>query len=305
MFTGIRRIGFVLLATFLALAIFWPTCAKQTVNREPYGPPTPIFHVLGVKPPKLFCEAAFLQDNSTMEKLYGKEEYNVRPIASITKLITALTFLDFGVDWDKTIEMDTTDSNNSSRSPLRAGDVYKVRDLFHSSLMASDNRATRALARSTGVPMDSFVARMNHKVDSLGLYSIKVEEVTGLSENNVASAYDLARLVNIATANPTIQAALLTKQYTFISEKRKRLITVGNTDRLLFSEWNIQGGKTGYIGESGYCFAVRLSDEKGRDLTGVVLGARSNGRRFRETTKLFQWAFSALDKLQENTFGNL
>jgi serine-type D-Ala-D-Ala endopeptidase (penicillin-binding protein 7) len=216
-----------------------------------------------------------------------------------------LTFLDFKVDWDKTIEMDTSDANNSSRSPLRAGDVYRVRDLFHCSLMSSDNRATRALARSTGVSTDSFIVMMNRKVDSLGLFSIKVDEVTGLSENNVASAYDLARLVNIASATPTIQTALLTKQYSFISEKRKRLITLGNTDRLLFSEWNVQGGKTGYIGESGYCFAVRIANDKGHDLTGVVLGAHSNSRRFKEATKLFQWAFTALDKLQANTIGKL
>ena len=305
MYDVTKRIGFVSLSVFLAMTIFWPTPATQTLNKEYYGPPAPIFHTLDITPPKLFCEAAFLQDNSTSEKLYGKDEYNVRPIASITKLITALTFLDFKVDWDKTIEMDTADANNSSHSPLRAGDVYRVRDLFHCSLMSSDNRATRALARSTGVSTDSFVVMMNRKVDSLGLFSIKVDEVTGLSENNVASAYDLARLVNIASANPTIQTALLTKQYSFISEKRKRLITLGNTDRLLFSEWNVQGGKTGYIGESGYCFAVRVANDKGHDLTGVVMGARSNSRRFKEATKLFQWAFNALDKVQTNTIGKL
>ncbi len=305
MFDGIRRIGFAFLLIFIALTIFWPTSAKQSGNGEPYGPPAPIFYMLDIKPPKLYCEAAFLQDNISLEKLYGKDEYDVRPIASITKLITALTFLDFNVDWDNTIEMDTSDVNNSSRSPLRAGDVYRVRDLFHASLMSSDNRATRALARSTGVSLDSFVVLMNRKVDSLGLYSIKVEEVTGLSENNVASAYDLARLVNIASANETVQSALLTKQYIFISEKRKRTITLGNTDRLLFSEWRVQGGKTGYIGESGYCFAVRVADDKGHDLTGVVLGARSNSRRFKEATKLFQWAFSALDKVKDNTIGKL
>ena len=305
MYDVTKRIGFVSLSVFLAMTIFWPTPATQTITKEYYGPPAPIFHTLNVTPPKLLCEAAFLQDNSTSEKLYGKDEYNVRPIASITKLITALTFLDFKVDWDKTIEMDTSDANNSSRSPLRAGDVYRVRDLFHCSLMSSDNRATRALARSTGVSTDSFIVMMNRKVDSLGLFSIKVDEVTGLSENNVASAYDLARLVNIASANPTIQTALLTKQYSFISEKRKRLITLGNTDRLLFSEWNVQGGKTGYIGESGYCFAVRIANDKGHDLTGVVLGAHSNSRRFKEATKLFQWAFTALDKLQANTIGKL
>jgi serine-type D-Ala-D-Ala endopeptidase (penicillin-binding protein 7) len=305
MLDGIRRIGFVSLTVFLAIMIFWPTPASQTLSKEYYGPPAPIFHTLDITPPKMLCEAAFLQDNSTSEKLYGKDEYNVRPIASITKLITALTFLDFKVDWDNTIEMDTFDVNNSSRSPLRAGDVYRVRDLFHSSLMSSDNRATRALARSTGVSIDSFIVLMNRKVDSLGLYSIKVDEVTGLSENNVASAFDIARLVNIASSNETIQSTLCTKQYTYISEKRKRLITLGNTNRLLSSSWRIEGGKTGYIGESGYCFAVRVNDDKGHDLTGVVLGARSNSRRFKEAAKLFQWAFAALEKVQASTIGKL
>jgi D-alanyl-D-alanine endopeptidase (penicillin-binding protein 7) len=303
MYNGIRRIGFVIFSIFLAIAIFWPTPATQTVTKEYYGPPAPIFHTLSVSPPKLLCEAAFLQDNQTSEKLYGKDEYTIRPIASITKLITALTFLDFKVDWDKLVEMDTADANNSSRSPLRAGDVYRVRDLFHCSLMSSDNRATRALARSTGVSLDSFIVLMNNKVDSLGLFSIQIDEVTGLSENNVSSAYDIARLVNIASSNETIQSTLCTKQYTFMSEKRKRLITLGNTNRMLSSSWRIEGGKTGYIGESGYCFAVRVADDKGHDLTGVVLGAHSNSRRFREATKLFTWAFTALEKMRSNLAG--
>jgi len=305
MYDGTKRIGFVSLSVFLAMTIFWPTPATHTITKEYYGPPAPIFHTLSITPPKLLCEAALLQDNSTSEKLYGKDEYNVRPIASITKLITALTFLDFGVDWDKTIEMDTSDANNSSRSPLRAGDIYRVRDLFYCSLMSSDNRATRALARSTGVSIDSFIVLMNRKVDSLGLFSIKVDDVTGLSENNVGSAYDIARLVNIASTNETIQATLCTKEYSFLSEKRKRLVTLGNTNRMLSSSWRIEGGKTGYIGQSGYCFAVRVADDKGHDLTGVVLGAHSNSRRFKEVTKLFQWAFAALDKVQANTIGKL
>ena len=170
MYNGTRRIGFVSLSIFLALTIFWPTPSHTDPDQRILRPSGADFPYAGrLLLPKLFCEAAFLQDNSTSEKLYGKDEYNVRPIASITKLITALTFLDFKVDWDKTIEMDTADANNSSRSPLRAGDVYRVRDLFHCSLMSSDNRATRALARSTGVSIDSFIVMMNRKVDSLGL----------------------------------------------------------------------------------------------------------------------------------------
>lgn len=283
---------------WLTLAIFTSTPANLAICNGYMGPPAPPKVILETKAPLLYCESAYLFDNASKVKLYGKDEYDIRPIASITKLLTALTFLKFKVDWDKTIEMTMEDVENSSRSVLRAGHTYRVEDLFHASLMGSDNRATRALARSTGVPMDSFVVCMNKTANDLGLMTLSVEEPTGLSEQNVASAADVARLMNAAANNRTIGSTLQMKSYTFSSVNRKRQYTFGNTNRLLSGRWDVEGGKTGYIDEAGWCFVARVNDRNGHDLTAVVLGANSNTQRFRQTQKLFDWAFEQLDNRQ-------
>lgn len=283
-------------------AIFWVTLgiatsspANLAICNGFIGPPTPPKVILPDRAPLLACESAYLFDNASRIKLFGKDEYDIRPIASITKLLTALTFLDFKVDGDKTVEMTMADVENSSRSVLRAGHTYRVEDLIHASLMGSDNRATRALARSTGVSMDSFVVCMNKKADELGLLTLNVVEPTGLSEMNVASAADVARLMNAAANNTTIGSILQMKSYSFSSVNRKRQYTFGNTNRLLSGRWDVEGGKTGYIDESGWCFVARVNDRHGHDLTAVVLGANSNTQRFRQTQKLFDWAFGQLD----------
>jgi D-alanyl-D-alanine endopeptidase (penicillin-binding protein 7) len=260
------------------------------------GPPAPTKMVFDKTVPLLNCESAYLFDNSTRTKIYGKDEYEVRPIASITKLLTALTFLDFNVSQNKTVQMINEDVENSSRSVLRAGHVYRVWDLLHASLMGSDNRATRALARSTDVPMDSFVVCMNRKADQLGLLTISVEEPTGLSEKNVASAADVARLLNAAANNSTISSILQQKSYSFSSVNLGRQYTFGNTNRLLNGRWEVEGGKTGYIDEAGWCFVARANDRQGHDLTAVVLGANSNSQRFRQAQKLLDWAFGQLER---------
>ncbi len=285
------------------LAIFWVTLAIATSSPANLaicngfiGPPAPPKVILADRAPLLACESAYLFDNDSRIKLFGKDEYDIRPIASITKLLTALTFLDFNVEWNKTVEMTMEDVENSSRSVLRAGHTYRVEDLIHASLMGSDNRATRALARSTGLPMDSFVVRMNKKAVELGLLTLSVEEPTGLSERNVASAADVARLMNAAANNNTIGSILQMRSYSFSSVNRKRQYTFGNTNRLLSGRWDVEGGKTGYIDESGWCFVARVNDRHGHDLTAVVLGANSNTQRFRQAQKLFDWAFGQLDK---------
>ncbi len=268
--------------------------ANLAISSGPIGPPSPPQYKFHLKPPNLSCESACLYDNYSSVKLFGKDEDTPRPIASITKLLTALTFLDYGVNWDTTVAMIEADVENSSRSVLRAGHQYRVIDLLHASLMGSDNRATRALVRSTGVAPDSFVASMNSKARHLGLITLTVDEVTGLSENNVASAVDVARLLNFAAANKTISEILQKTEYNFESVNKHREYIFGNTNRLLHGRWLIEGGKTGYIDEAGWCFTARATDRDGRDLTAVILGAHSNRQRFAQAQRLFEWAFSQL-----------
>jgi D-alanyl-D-alanine endopeptidase (penicillin-binding protein 7) len=292
-----RRVGALLLAAIVLVVttgFVMVQPANVSVTPVPEGPPRPPTHQLTVKAPRVYCEAALLVDNRTNEMLYGKGQYDIRPIASITKLLTVLTWLDFGVDWESQITMTREDAYKSSRSRLRAGDTYRVRDLFMAALIASDNRAARALARSSGLSLDSFVVVMNRKARDLGLLTLTVEEVTGLSEKNVGSAADCARLLNLAASNQEIKRAMRSRTYEFVSTGYKRKYRLTNTNRLLRSRWYIEGGKTGYIFESGWCVAVRARDWHGNDLTAVVLGARSKSSRFSQAAKMFNWAFRGL-----------
>jgi len=286
-------------ATILIISsIIYITPVNLSSAAEVICPPPPAGVALKSKQPRLYCKSAVLYDNKTSQKLYGRHEYDVRPIASITKLLSALTLLDFNVNWNDTMLMTREDARNSSRSRLRAGDKYLVKDLFHASMMCSDNRATRTLARSTGLTIDSFVVIMNKKADELGLLTMNVEEPTGLSEKNVASAEDCARLINIATSNPTLKKVMRRRVYRFKSLKRKRNHQIVNTNRLLKSRWYVYGGKTGYIYESGWCLTAKVSDYNGNDLTVVVLGASSKSSRFTQASKLLRWAFKELEKLE-------
>ncbi len=291
---ALKRILLLLGATAFTLVVALVSPANLAITSGLVGPLPPKVDI--TRPaPYVNCESACLFDNYNSVKLYGKDEHIVRPIASITKLLTALTFLDYKVDWDKEVPMIMSDVENSSRSVLRAGHIYRVRDLIHASLMGSDNRATRALARSTGVSPDSFVIAMNAKARELGFLSMHVEEPTGLSENNVGNAEDVARLLNTAANNETISRILQEKQYTFFSVNKHRQYIFGNTNRLLHGRYEVEGGKTGYIEEAGWCFTARATDRYGHDLTAVVLGAHSNGQRFTQAQKLFDWAFSQLN----------
>jgi D-alanyl-D-alanine endopeptidase (penicillin-binding protein 7) len=294
MFRRLSRLVAVLVALPLITGLVMVEPANVALTPSLEGPPRPPLTEVKRKPPRVYAKSAFLIDNESNSVLYAKNQYEVRSIASITKLLTVLTWLDCDVDWDTEIKMTRADAHNSSRSRLRSGDVYKVKDLFMATLMASDNRAARTLARSSGLAMADFVAAMNRKALSLGLLTMSVDEVTGLSEKNVASAVDCARLLNIAAAHPEIKQALRKRAHVFVSSGYQRKYRLVNTNRLLRSRWFVEGGKTGYILRAGWCLAVRARDWHGRDLTAVVLGAGSKSARFSQAAKMFDWAFSAL-----------
>lgn len=292
-----RRIS---LTAVFCLSLVWclSICMVERANLAALpgleGPPLPPCPEMQRKAPRVYCRSAVLLDNETGHYLYSRNPYQVRPIASITKLLTTLTWLDFKVDFDSSIEMTVSDVRNSSKSHLRAGDRYKIKDLLYATLMSSDNRAARALARSTGLSIEEFADSMNAKAYRLGLLTMHVIEPTGLSEQNVATAADCARLLNIAAETPVLKKVMKTRRYQFTSLKRKRQHVLGNTNRLLLSRWYVEGGKTGYIFESGWCVAVRVTDWHHHDLTAVVLGANSKSSRFTQATKLFRWAFREL-----------
>jgi D-alanyl-D-alanine endopeptidase (penicillin-binding protein 7) len=157
-------------------------------------------------------------------------------------------------------------------------------------LIASDNAAARALARISPSGSEGFVARMNEKAAELGLTSTSYADPSGLLSENLSSAYDMARLITLASSDERISNIMRTPEYS-VSTANHRLISFHTTNHLLrSSDVDVRAGKTGFISKAGYCLATALRlPQGGPEVAVVVLGARSNAGRFMETRNLFGW----------------
>jgi serine-type D-Ala-D-Ala endopeptidase (penicillin-binding protein 7) len=240
----------------------------------------------------VYARNAIVIDPTTDEVLYEKDSSASVPIASLTKLMSALVFLEQKPDFDREVEVTRAELAGAGHTRLRNGERVSIGNLMHMSLMCSDNAATRVLARESGLPPDTFVARMNAKARELGMRSTHYVEPTGLDERNLSTAADIARVLHAAGEQPTIRRITTTPTYVFTSELRRRSVLheVHNTNRLLASSrYEIACGKTGFINEAGYCFATWLRD-RGRDLIAVVLGAPTGATRFADVVRLVQHA---------------
>jgi D-alanyl-D-alanine endopeptidase (penicillin-binding protein 7) len=239
--------------------------------------------------PRLHAKAAYVVDATNHRVLFQKNPERPFPIASLTKLMTALVFFQTQPEFDRYVTITAQDKRHSSRSHIRAGEEISVRDLIHAALMSSDNVATKALVRTCGVPYDEFIARMNAMADSLGLDGAHFVEPTGLDERNVATASDCAKLLQLASTNPIVSAVMQKASYDFTSNRRRHQLV--NTNRLLRSKWRVTAGKTGFIHEAGYCLATNVETAAGTEITAVLLGAPSNTMRFAEARRLLDWSY--------------
>lgn len=227
--------------------------------------------------------SAVVVDVLTGDVLYGKNPERIQPIASITKLMTALVFLDTNPDFSRTSAIPAECMTLPTRKRFRAGERVMLYDLLCSALIASDNMAAKALALSTG-PEPVFVARMNAKAKSLGLLETHFADPTGLNPDNVSTAMDCARLVSIAARDDRISQIMRTQDYVFRSDRGfHRLHT---TNRLLRTDLDIVGAKTGFIRQSGYCLTTFVRDKNQREVAATVLGSRSNTKRFTDMKKI-------------------
>lgn len=217
-----------------------------------------------------------------------------QPIASITKLMTALVFLDNNPGWDNEYEILAEDKVEGGRLNLFLGDRVSIRNLFYTSLVASDNGATAALARSTGLSEKEFVSRMNKKAQRLGLSKTRFADPAGLGEGNLSTAHDVAFLAQAALRRPEIREATVKRDYSFQTlDGREK--TVESTDNLLFAEGTstplILGGKTGYTEKAGYCFVGWFRSLGGEEVISVILNSAGKNERFRESRNLAAWVF--------------
>jgi len=208
---------------------------------------------------RLKSNCALVLDQEGQRVLYAKNDDSVVPIASITKLMTALVVLDSDQPLDEPIKIrkEDRDGLKGTRSRLSVGMTVQRDDLLRLALMASENRAAAALARAHPGGTSAFVDAMNAKAVELGMWHSRFVDGTGLSSGNVSNAQDLARLVNAAYRNPLI------REYTTDSEYTVRLanghkMRFSNSNRMVKSSaWDIGLSKTGYIREAGRCLVLQ------------------------------------------------
>jgi len=291
-----RAVGSIALAALIALAATTADAATTRKSRRSTVHRTSVVKKSTVrkkrrararKPPVggVYSRSAIVFDPVTNEVLFEKNAARTVPIASITKLMTALVFLDQSPDLANTVEVTRTEITGGGKTQLRRGEEVALGDLLHMSLMCSDNVATRVLAKGSGISEEEFLSQMNKKSLELGLTDTRFVEFTGLDERNVSTATDVAKLLRAAADVEMIRSISTTRSYEFRSSRLPHHI--GNTNRLLYSRYEILGGKTGFISEAGYCLVTWVRTG-GRDLIAVVLGAPTNATRFADVVRLVQ-----------------
>lgn len=241
----------------------------------------------------LAASSSIVVDVVSGEVVYSKNPKEIRSIASLSKLAAALTFLDFMPEWGNYYKIKKADLRSGGRSHIYEGDEVKIIDLFHLSLIASDNSATVALGSAIGLSESEFAAKMSEKAASLGLLNTHFKDATGLNSANTSTAEDVAILAKKSFARKSIREIVLKKDYSFLT-KAERKVSLSSTDDLLSEKENcdfdILGGKTGYISEAGYCFAGEFS-MSGNKIISVVLGASTESARFIEAKRLTDKVF--------------
>ena len=246
----------------------------------------------GVKKQKavfLRSSSALVLDAATGEVVIDKNSDAVVPIASITKLMTAMVILDRGLDLQTKIVLSRDDLRaiRGSRTRLRSGASLTRDELLLLSLMASENLAAAALGRTYPGGMDAFVEAMNAKAQKLGMSDSVFVEPTGLSPQNVSSAVDLAVLVRAANEYPIISEYSTRERATVLVYKRA--LSFGNTNQLVRnSHWDIDLSKTGYISQAGRCLVMRVHVAS-KDLIVVLLDSWGRQSRIGDANRIRKW----------------
>ena len=243
----------------------------------------------GTQVPDVRAAAAIAFNPETGEVVWQENSQEKRSIASITKVMTALVFLEDNPDLSREITIERSDVYAASTTYLRANERVTLDNVLHLALIQSDNGAARALARVSHGGTASFVERMNEKAIELGLESTTFADPSGLNPANVSSAYDLSRLITYASSDERIASIMRMQHYTATTSRRS--IRINNTNKLLGgSDVDVMAGKTGFISKAGYCLATLLRlPQSQQTVAVVVLGAKSNTGRFWETRHLFNW----------------
>jgi D-alanyl-D-alanine endopeptidase (penicillin-binding protein 7) len=233
--------------------------------------------------------SVIVMDAADSSVLYSKQAQQPVPIASITKLMTALVVLDAGQPLDEMIELTAADRRleRSSASRLAVGNQLSRGDLLHLALMSSENRAAHAVARAYPGGLPACVRAMNLKARELGMKTARFTDPTGLSSGNVSSAADLAKLVGAAAADPTIRT--FTTQASHTVAIGRQLLEFRNTNSLVKNaDWDIMVQKTGYTSDAGQCLVMKAVIHE-RPVLIVLLNSFGKYTRVADARRIRKW----------------
>ena len=240
--------------------------------------------------PLLTSQSALIVNNRTGEVLFQKNPNRVMPIASISKLMSAIVVLDAGQNMNERITITDAeiDRLKGTGSRLSIGTTLTRSELLHLSLMSSENRATHALGRNYPGGMSAFVEAMNRKAQSLGMSNSRFYEPTGLDFRNVSTASDLNKLVQAASRYPLISRNR-TSNYGSVYTSNGRQQDYRNTNALVREGlWDIELQKTGYIREAGRSMVVKANVHN-QPITIVLLNSPSSATRVNDARRIQSW----------------
>jgi serine-type D-Ala-D-Ala endopeptidase (penicillin-binding protein 7) len=273
-------------AGVLALGLTAPTfaaTAHKTHHRRH------VALVLSADDPGLKSSAAYVVDEDDSSVWYSRNATVASPIASITKLMTALVVADAHQPLDEVLQVTAEDRaiGKGAASRLAVGTKLTRGELLHLALMASENRAAHALGRNYPGGIPAFARAMNEKAQSLGMRSSHFVEPTGLSSENVASPEDLSRLVMAAAQNPTIRDFSTDNEHSV--KIGRHMVEFRTTDALVRNPgWNIIVQKTGYITEAGRCLVMQAVIG-GRNVVIVLLNSFGKYTRVADAVRMRRW----------------
>lgn len=231
--------------------------------------------------------------------LFEKNADEARSIGSMTKLMSALIFLSANPDLNAPSAIESVDFRAGGRQHIPTGKIVTIRDLLLASLVSSDNTATAALVRLSGLSESDFTALMNEKAAEIGMIRTTFVDSTGLLPDNRSTAPDLVILLRTALADETIRYA--TEQAVMIvTDAEGKTYQLENTNELLTgfvnqNPYKIVGGKTGYLPEAGYCLGIEAQKDDGKNIFVVVLGSDSAVGRLNDVKALTVWAYQTYE----------
>jgi D-alanyl-D-alanine endopeptidase (penicillin-binding protein 7) len=276
--------------------------SKATLDSLPYIPAKDIRENADRAKLKLRSHVALVFDERDNEVIFQRNAQQLRPVASLSKLMTAMVILDAALPMDEVITISKADKDRIlySRSRLHKGMKFKREDLLLMALLASENRAALALARTYPGGTAQFVKAMNSKAHELGLMKTHFSDSAGLRNDNVSTANELLQIVKAASGYPVIREFTTQTRERLVDLNTGREVKFGNTNRLVkLDSWPITLSKTGFTHDAGNCLVMQ-TEIHDRPLIIVLLNSWGKLSKYGDSNRIKKWLIKTERLISKN-----